>query len=325
MLSGMDIEKISFNAPLELRIDAPADKDGKSKSAKLSGVAYSGAPVKRWGELYIIDLATLTVADNPPVLFQHDHRETVGVISDHANDGRSLSVVGELFSDIDETAREIAAKATRGLKYQMSVGAFDFSNEFVPAGNSVNVNGQQFNGPITVLRNGVVREVSVVALGADPDTTVELFARQTNDEEATQMPKPNTDQSDQAADLRAEIEQLNASLKAAEERAEAAETQLAEMRKAARLSAIKVLFSDTGLEFSEEQAAIYLEMPDEQFEAVSNQMRLAAKAKGEKGADGSDTGGAMFHDVGAGNESGQDDGNAVTLSIHDIYSKRRVS
>ena len=59
----------------------------------------------------------------------------------------------------------------------MSVGLYAFTTESIPAGKSVNVNGQVFNGPVNVLRKGQVREVSIVTLGADPKTAVQVFTR----------------------------------------------------------------------------------------------------------------------------------------------------
>ena len=57
----------------------------------------------------------------------------------------------------------------------MSVGLYAFRREFVPAGQSIKVNNQTFQGPINVLRNGQVREVSIVTLGADPRTSSKFF------------------------------------------------------------------------------------------------------------------------------------------------------
>ena len=59
----------------------------------------------------------------------------------------------------------------------MSVGLYSFTTESIPAGKSVNVNGQVFSGPLRVLRKGQVREVSIVTLGADPKTAVQVFTR----------------------------------------------------------------------------------------------------------------------------------------------------
>jgi hypothetical protein len=40
---------------------------------------------------------------------------------------------------------------------------------------SISANGSSFTGPVTVLRNGAVRECSIVTLGADPNTSVQVF------------------------------------------------------------------------------------------------------------------------------------------------------
>jgi hypothetical protein len=83
-----------------------------------------------------------------------------------------------LFSDIPGSpAERIAQTAQRGAPYQMSVGLFNYSEEFISSGQHVKVHGKEHTGPLTVLRRGTVRECSIVALGADSATSARLFGR----------------------------------------------------------------------------------------------------------------------------------------------------
>src|SRR6185503_15427099 len=63
-----------------------------------------------------------------------------------------------------------------GFPWQASVGIDQGSVESVKEGTEVEVNGQKLRGPGTVFRKSTLREASFVALGADPKTSAEAFA-----------------------------------------------------------------------------------------------------------------------------------------------------
>lgn len=171
--------EIVLTAPLQL-----APGDGGALPAKFSGVAYSGGFVPGYG--VVIDLATTEFAQKMPLLANHDHTLMIGVVSEGNKDNGRMSVAGALFSDIaGSRAEQIAQFAQRGMPFQMSVGLFGYNELYVPAGKSEQVNGQEFQGPVTVLRGGRVREVSVVALGADPNTEAQFFNAHTNTHQET--------------------------------------------------------------------------------------------------------------------------------------------
>lgn len=168
---------ITLTAPLALA----AAPDAASLPTQFSGQAYSGGQVNHWGPL-VVDLATTKFASaTMPLLAEHDRREIIGVIDSATNDGKTLAVAGKLFSDIPGSCGEkIAQCATRGAPYQMSIGMFAYNELWVEAGSSLTVNGQLVHGPIVVLQNGQVREVSIVSLGADPDTDAQFFSAPTH-------------------------------------------------------------------------------------------------------------------------------------------------
>lgn len=155
----------------QLRLHGPLTlaAAGTALPSRFSGVAYSGGFVPDYG--LVIDLSSTTFKQRMPLLNSHWRSDIVGVVEQAANKDGAMTVAGRLFSDMAGSAAErIAQLAQRGAPFEMSVGLYAFAEDAVPAGKSANVNGQVFNGPLNVLRNGQVREVSIVTLGADPRT-----------------------------------------------------------------------------------------------------------------------------------------------------------
>jgi hypothetical protein len=109
-----------------------------------------------------------------PLLHEHSREAVIGSITSAVNDGRSIEIEGELFTDLEEAAAKLAAKAKRGIGFQMSVGLFDAKAK--TESGRVRLNGREHKGPLIVLHGGTIREVSVVTLGADPATSAELFS-----------------------------------------------------------------------------------------------------------------------------------------------------
>jgi hypothetical protein len=165
---------------LESRIELRASSGGKLPS-KFSGLAYSGKAVHRGS--CVIDLATATVTPRMGLLDSHNKgtEAVLGVVESARVESGQLIVSGVLYSDMPGSrAEQIALLAARGYEFQMSVGVYDFNEELVPAGRPVTVNGQSFTGPICVLRSGVIRECSIVTLGADGDTSAAFFSQPGN-------------------------------------------------------------------------------------------------------------------------------------------------
>ena len=164
------VDGFRLAAPLELKAGGSALPD------KFSGTAYSGGFVPDYE--VVIDLATTTFNQKLPLLDNHYRGGIVGVVESASAKDHRMVVGGRLFSDMQGSpAERIAQLAQRGVPFEMSVGLYSFTTESIPAGKSVAVNGQVFNGPVNVLRKGQVREVSIVTLGADPKTAVQVFAR----------------------------------------------------------------------------------------------------------------------------------------------------
>jgi hypothetical protein len=164
------VDGFRLGAPLELKAGGSALPD------RFTGTAYSGGFVPDYE--VVIDLATTTFNQKLPLLDNHYRGGIVGVVESASAKDHRMVVGGRLFSDMaGSSAERIAQLAQRGVPFEMSVGLYSFTTESIPAGKSVNVNGQVFSGPLRVLRKGQVREVSIVTLGADPKTAVQVFTR----------------------------------------------------------------------------------------------------------------------------------------------------
>lgn len=151
---------------------------------KFSGTAYTGGVITDHPafDRVAFDLSTTKVQVPAPLLL--NHLDPVGVIR-NATAARDLRVDGDLFADArgaggDERASNVAAMADRGMPWQMSVGIWPGEIDQVKAGAKVSLNGQEFAGPLTVFRQNRVREVSLVALGADDRTSAVVFGRAAN-------------------------------------------------------------------------------------------------------------------------------------------------
>lgn len=150
------------------------------KPRRMSIVAYSGdvMTIGGFGPL-VIDLAGLELPTSFPLL------------ADHANALAAMVGTGRATSDgkvlmVDGTATDTAAgldvikllEGGHGL--QASVGCEPGESEFVPPGSKITVNGRTIeadgNG-FKLIKSAVLREVSILPIGADGSTSVSLAAR----------------------------------------------------------------------------------------------------------------------------------------------------
>jgi hypothetical protein len=297
----MEQAALYLTAPLALD-----SVEGDSLPSRLTGVAYSGGLASQWGEKVAIDLSTLAIEPNLPLLYEHQREAVVGTVEGIDLIGGRLELSAALFTDIDPLATSIAKKAQRGLRWQLSIGVFDAQME--QHGGPVQLNEQDLPGPVTVLRKGVLREVSIVTIGADRSTSTEFFtagtARRTLEE--PRMPDP-TDQ-ERIAALEAQIADLGEQLKAATVAREEAESAVADMKLSARKAAVQALFSEIGR--PKEDVAPYLGLSDESFAIIAADLRAM---KPQPPAH-------LFTEQ----ATGEPASSAVTLSTPDIYAKRRA-
>ena len=156
-----------------------ADGDGEKKLRKFRMVAYTGGKLQVRAYYYpvVVDLSGLKVsAKNRPVLRDHDISRVVGHTEQIAVNAGNITVSGVVSGDQNQHGQEVTALADNGFPWQVSIGANPTRMAFVDKGESVEVNGRRFTGPIYVARQSQLREVSFVALGADDNTSAKMAA-----------------------------------------------------------------------------------------------------------------------------------------------------
>lgn len=276
--SAPDLAQASwyFEAPAPLL--APLARDsGATRRRGFSGVAYSGAAVSEgWGTPIAIDLATVRLPENCPVLLSHEHDKRVGVCRLAVAEW-ALACDGYLLAN--DAARELAADADDGFPWQLSVHAQPGSIEEIKAGTQAQVNGQTFTGPLLIFRHTSIRELSFTPTGVDSNTHARIWSASPHaispPNEALTMSQLD-DAPAQLAQLAAENATLREDVAQAIARAETAETALAAQQRAVRLAAVQSTFAQLGRQVTDADAEVYLALEDSAWTRVAQDL-LAAK------------------------------------------------
>ncbi len=148
---------------------------------RFSIAAYNGGtlPVNGFELPVIVDLQGLQIPPDGviPLLIDHEisTEATLGQTDSIVNDGKSLAISGPV-TGISQRAQNVLAMFDGGHSWQASIGLLMTQQEMIATGQSVAVNGQTFVGPVIVARESVLRETSVLPMGADATTSVNLAA-----------------------------------------------------------------------------------------------------------------------------------------------------
>lgn len=144
---------------------------------KVVGVAYSGGKMSLpgWRHPVVVDLAGMELPESVPLLTNHENKtdSRIGLIS-AAVRNNVLEITGEIVSDSKDAA-DIIAQGKAGADWQLSIGADVKECELVKG--SREVNGQEVEGPFYHIKKSTLREVSVVAVGADAHTNMKVNAK----------------------------------------------------------------------------------------------------------------------------------------------------
>lgn len=152
-----------------------------SKVPTVNIVAYTGGlmSVSGWGPI-VVDLTGIDAS-----------AEQIGILADHdaslkgiVGHGRAFVANGRLMvqgslTPSTEASKQIIDLARSGFRFQASVGIVPTEYDRIRPGESVNVNGKAITSPasgFTLVRAGVLKEVSIVAIGADAGTSVSIAA-----------------------------------------------------------------------------------------------------------------------------------------------------
>lgn len=198
---------LALAAPAELQ--AAGEGDSPQRPARITVQAYSGGIMTppRFGPL-VIDLMGVSWSGPIPILADHDATlaGVAGAGEPRIEAGRRLVVTGTLApGPAGDRIRELASA---GVPLQASVGLSISRHRQVRPGDTATVNGQTITaapGGLLVVEAGVLREVSVLPLGADSTTTISVAARR-----GISMSINAFEHATVPADLKAERERIKA-------------------------------------------------------------------------------------------------------------------
>ena len=248
--------KLLFNAS-SMEVLQP---EGESKKRKFKGVAYAGGRVDGhwyWGRSGVVfDLDGIEIDKPTALLEEHFSSGRVGVVKQVSTTGK-IEVEGDFLSNTK--AKEIVQDSDDGFPFQMSMYIDPGSIEEVSNGKSVVVNGQTFEGPITVFRQNHIREFTICTTGADRNTSINAFSG-----------KQQTKQEDTSV---TELEQAKEAQKQAEKQRDDALAELNKFKADQRAENIASLQKELNTTFSAEDLKSYTDMDDAVFAFTAKQLR----------------------------------------------------
>ena len=180
--------------PMEFDLNAAAD--GKPAPKKFSLVGYTGAAMRpsNWYQSapLVLDIAGAQIPrQSIPANYMHNaagpgpligHTTKIETSAQRVKMDGLLSAFSET-SDADSAraAREVVHLASGGFPFQASMEFSIGRPEFFEAGQKINVNGKSFTGPLYVARSWSLRGISILANGADEDTSATIAASQSEE------------------------------------------------------------------------------------------------------------------------------------------------
>lgn len=191
---------------------------GEANSApRVTAVAYTGVQlvVAGYPTPVVVDMDGLDHASPVPLLFEHDRKAILGQGS-VTRAGSELLLAGSLQGDSPEK-QNVLNLARDGFSWKLSVGVYPTKVEKVAAGQRVTVNGKQFVGPLAVVRAGKLIEVSILAIGADPNTSLQIAASFLGDSDVNFSAWLKANGFDEATLTDAQVKVLKASFEAQQE------------------------------------------------------------------------------------------------------------
>lgn len=225
--------------------DAPTGEQGLPR--KFSGVANSGKPFSSGGELVIADLSNVNYKSNVPALLLHDRAQRAG-FGQLSVENHQLLAKGTLLDN--QYGQMVAQESDAGFPWQMSVHISAESTQQLGQNETAVVNGQTVTGPMVILKNCSVHEISFTPTGVDNETSAIALSddgttSSNPDKDITMTPEEIAALQKLAADQAEEIKTLK------EEKAEL-EKEKAEAEAEAKAAAIDAQLSQAGFTKTED-------------------------------------------------------------------------
>lgn len=150
-----------------LRLSSVAKIEGR----RISTIAYTGGAIRQAGFEYPVVVAVSGVEFAPNMVHVVSHetdkiRCVIGPIERSEKTEAEITTEGPVLNDSPEVAR-VVAMADKGHQWQASIGADPLQATRYERGQSFEANGRSYEGPLILITKCRLREVSVVATGAD--------------------------------------------------------------------------------------------------------------------------------------------------------------
>lgn len=164
---------------LSCAVNMSAQPEGRKGPPTISMRAYTGVPmnIRGFDLPIVVDLRGLDIGTKSrPLLKDHRASQVVGHTTAIQNDGKSVHATG-VISGTGAAAKQVAEAGLNGFPWQASITASIRRLDRIARGKSADVNGRNVLGPAYIARASVLKEISIVALGADDDTTAAIAAQ----------------------------------------------------------------------------------------------------------------------------------------------------
>jgi len=179
---------LSLTGPAVIEAAAAAADGRPAGLPRFNITAYTGEVMKLegWPHPVIIELTGIQLAPKVKALRDHDPKKIVGH-SERAEVTADGVFVQGVISGTGGDAAEVASTGKNGFPWEASVGANPSRVEFLAAGKTAVVNNRNVTGPAYIARAALLREVSFVAMGADPNTSASVAASASTEKDTMQF------------------------------------------------------------------------------------------------------------------------------------------
>jgi hypothetical protein len=206
----------------------------------------------------VFDLDGIEIDKPTALLEEHFGSSRIGVVQTVDTNGK-IDVSGDFLTNAK--AQEIVQDSDDGFPFQMSMMIDPGSIEEVSQGKTVTVNGQSFEGPITIFRQNRIREFTICSTGADRNTSIKAFSGKAN-------PNPTKEDTNVT-----ELEKAQQAKEQAERERDDALAELKQFKAQKRADEIAALETELKTQFSAEDKTAYTNMDDSVFAFTAKQLR----------------------------------------------------
>lgn len=172
--AASEMQSVTLEAAVAVSVVEAAD--GQARLPQITIDAYNGGTMRPRG-LYgdvVVDLSGIRKASGSvPILKDHNHSQVVGHADVTITD--KITATG-VISGGGPAAAEVAAAAKNGFPWKASIGLAVERALYLDEDEEAQVNGTTVSGPMTVVRQSLLGEISVLPWAADATTSVRIAA-----------------------------------------------------------------------------------------------------------------------------------------------------